>query len=99
MSSIVQFHIDSQIQMEQIFFSQQILMVCSAEDFGVCPIQEIFWQILMVCSVEDFGGQSNEQFSPVEDPVEELVSWMAILGSVPQQWLLKSIFYKLHATF
>ena len=21
----------------------------------------------MVCSVEDFGGQSNEQFSPVED--------------------------------
>ena len=28
----------------------------------------------MVCSVEDFGGQSNEQFSPVEDQ-EESFPW------------------------
>ena len=28
----------------------------------------------MVCSVEEFGGQSNEQFSPVEDQ-EESFPW------------------------
>ena len=69
-AKIVQFHIDSWIQMDQSnirFFSTNSNGLFSGTFWGLSNARNFSGQILMVCSVEDFGGQPNEQFSPVED--------------------------------